>query len=144
MEADSNSLDFGDVSTASTTPNTMTYDLTGANLTREVTLVIGSTNADLFTISPTDPITPESDAVSQMITVTFDPTAAQEYTAMITHSGGGLTSPLVVSLTGAGTLAPTPNLAGRSKFSRFCAGKYCYNCFLISTITPLIVSLSFL
>ena len=96
-------LDFGDVSTASTTPNTMTYDLTGANLTEDVTLTIEGTNANLFTISPTGPIAQSSGTVSQMITVTFDPTAAGDsFTAMITHSGGGLTTPLVVSLEGAG------------------------------------------
>ena len=103
-------LDFGDVSTASTTPNTMTYDLTGANLTGDVTLTIEGTNADLFTISPTGPIAQSSGTVSQMITVTFDPTAAGDsFTAMITHSSGGLT-PVVVSLTGAGV--PPPPVLG--------------------------------
>ena len=105
-------LDFGDVSTASTTPNTMTYDLTGANLTGDVTLTIEGTNADLFTISPTGPITQINGAVSQMITVTFDPTVTGDsFTAMITHSGGGLTSPLVVSLEGAG-VPPVLQLLG--------------------------------
>ena len=109
LEADRNSLNFGDVNTSST-PGIITYDLTGANLAGNVTLELGGTNAALFTISPTDPITPKNGAVSQQITVTFDPAVAQTYNAMITHSGGGLTTPLVVSLRGAGTLAATPTL----------------------------------
>ena len=109
LQADPNSLNFGDVNTSST-PGIIIYDLTGANLAGNVTLELGGTNANLFTISPTDPITPKNGAVSQQITVTFDPAVAQTYNAMITHRGGGLTSPLVVSLIGAGTLAATPTL----------------------------------
>ena len=71
---------------------------------------LGGADASRFTIRPTGPIAQSSGTVSQMITVTFNPTAAQTYNAMITHSGGGLTTPLVVSLTGKGTLAATPTL----------------------------------
>ena len=46
------SLDFGEVSTAST-PGTMTYNLSGANLTGDVTLELGDAPTDIFTISPT-------------------------------------------------------------------------------------------
>ena len=88
---------------------------------------LGVSDAGLFTISPTGPITPKSGAVSQPITVTFDPAVAQTYNAMITHRGGGLTNPLVVSLTGAGTLAATPTLQADSKFSRFSGREYCFD-----------------
>ena len=105
------SLDFGDVSTASTTSNTMTYDLTGANLTEDVTLTIGGTNADLFSVDMTT-ILPSSGVISTTtVTVTFTPTTVGgPFTAMITHSGGGLTTPLVVSLTGTGVPPPPPVL----------------------------------
>ena len=106
----SSSLDFGEVNTSST-PGIITYNLTGVNLTGNVTLAIGgAAPTGIFTISPTGPITQSSGAVNQPITVTFDPAAAQAYRATITHSSGGLTTPLVVSLTGVGTLAPTPTL----------------------------------
>ena len=102
-------LDFEDVNIASTTSNTMTYDLTGENLIGDVTLTIEGTNADLFTISPTDPIEPINGEVNQTITVTFDPTVAGDsFTAMITHSGGRLTSPFVVPLRGTGVTPPPP------------------------------------
>ena len=109
LEATPNSLNFGDLNIDST-PGRITYDLTGANLTEDVTLKLGGIDASLFTISPTGPIAQSSGTVSQQITVTFNPTAAQTYNAMITHSSGGLTTPLVVSLTGKGTLAATPTL----------------------------------
>ena len=108
LQADPNSLDFGDLNTSSPA-SIITYDLTGANLTGDVTLELGGAGSGAFTISPTDPITQSSGVVSQEITVTFNPTAAQTYTAMITHSGGGL-APVVVNLAGTGTLAPTPTL----------------------------------
>ena len=109
LEATPNSLNFGDLNIDST-PGRITYDLTGANLTEDVTLKLGGIDASLFTISPTGPIAQSSGTVSQQITVTFNPTAAQRYSAMITHSSGGLTTPLVVSLEGTGTLAATPTL----------------------------------
>ena len=64
LEADPNSLDFEDVNTASS--GTMTYSLTGANLTEDVTLELGGPDADRFTIiSPTSPIAQSSGTVSQ-------------------------------------------------------------------------------
>ena len=104
------SVDFGDVSTASTT-STMTYDLTGANLTEDVTLTIGGTNADLFSVDMTTISSSSATVLATTVTVTFTPTTIGDpFTAMITHSGGGLTSPLVVSLEGAGV--PPPPVLG--------------------------------
>ena len=108
-----NNFDFGNVSTAST-PGTITYDLTGANLTGDVTLTITGANADLFAVDMTT--ISSSSATGPMattVTVTFTPTTVGgPFTAMITHSGGGLTTPLVVSLRGTGASPPPPVLLG--------------------------------
>ena len=87
----SSSLDFGEVYIASTASTIRSYNLTGENLTGNVTLAIGGANADLFvanmtTISPSNGAVPET-----TVTVTFTPTTAGgPFTAMITHSSGGL------------------------------------------------------
>ena len=86
----------------------MTYNLTGENLTGNVALVIEGTDASLFSVDmPT--ISPAGEAISgTTVTVTFEPTTAGDsFEAMITHSGGGLTTPVVVNLTGS---AVSPSL----------------------------------
>ena len=107
----SSSLDFGEVYIASTASTIRSYNLTGANLTGNVTLTIGGANADLFvanmtTISSSNGAVPET-----TVTVTFTPTTAGgPFIAMITHSSGGL-DPVIVNLTGTATnVAPTPTL----------------------------------
>ena len=108
------SLDFVEVNTAS--PGRMTYDLTGTNLTGVVTLVIEGTDASLFSVDMTT-ISPAGEEISgTTVTVTFRPTTAGDpFTAMITHSGGGLT-PVVVNLTGS---AVSPTLTSTQSNSRF-------------------------
>ena len=97
-ESPPGTFNFGEVNTASTS-SIITYDLTGENLTGEVTLAIDGAPTDIFTIDPPGPLT-LANGVSETITVTFNPTDAQEYTATITHSGGGLVNDLVLILRG--------------------------------------------
>ena len=96
-----NSFDFGDVSIAADPP-TLTYILIGENLTEDVVL-----SADAFIISSTGTLTPTpiDGILNTEITVTFRPTAIQEYSGSITHSGGGL-GDLILNLSGT-AISPT-------------------------------------
>ena len=97
-------LAFGNLST-NATPTTQEYTITGTNLTEDVTLEIAGPGSTAFSITnPTNTtLTPADGALSQAVTITFNPTAEQEYTATITHTGGGLTSNVVLTITGTGT-----------------------------------------
>ena len=104
-------LTFGDLQTDAT-PATQEYTITGENLTNNVTLTLtGKGNAAFTITSPANTtLTPGSDkTLSQVITITFNPTAVKEYTATINHTGGG-SSPVQISLTGTGIAPPTPTL----------------------------------
>ena len=103
-------LTFGDLQTDAT-PTTQEYTITGENLTNNVTLTLtGKGNAAFTITSPTNTtLTPTNGALSQVIIITFNPTAVKEYTATINHTGGG-SSPIQISLTGTGIAAAVPAL----------------------------------
>ena len=106
-------LTFGDLSTDAT-PTTQEYTITGINLTEDVSLALAGEGMDAFSIThPTNTtLTPTDGALSQAVTITFNPTAEQEYTATITHTGGGLTNSLVLTIAGRGTAPTTTPNAG--------------------------------
>ena len=87
------------------------YTLTGKDLTENITLTLTGEGSAAFTItSPANiTLTPTDGALSQIVIITFNPTAEQEYEATITHAGAGLTSPVVLTLTGTGVI-PTITL----------------------------------
>ena len=92
----------------------LTYTITGASLTEDVSLTLAGEGAGAFAItSPTNTtLSPTDGALSQVVTITFNPTAEERYVATITHTGGGLTNSLVLTIAGRGTVtAPitTPN-----------------------------------
>ena len=107
----SNSYDFGNVRTTDTNPS-FTYMLTGSNLTTaDLNIQLSGTNVANFSLSQTGNITPTNGTLpSTTITVTFNPTAEQSYEATITHSGAGLASNVILTLTGTGIEPPTPTL----------------------------------
>ena len=86
---DITALNFGSLSTAAT-PTTQEYTLTGTNLTENVTLELtGEGNAAFTITSPTNTtLTPTDGALSQVITITFNPTAEKAYAATLIHIGG--------------------------------------------------------
>ena len=85
--------------------------LTGSDLTAEnLNIQLAGTNTANFSVTPTGNITPISGSLpSTTITVAFNPTAAESYTATITHTGAGLTSPVVITINGTGVV-PTITL----------------------------------
>ena len=95
-ENPTNTFNFGGVFITDPV-HTFKYTLTGQDLHDDITLEkIG----DGFTISPVIVQTQAGGVLSAEITVSFNPTAIQTYTGMITHSGGGLADNLVVTLNG--------------------------------------------
>ena len=95
-ENPTNTFNFGGVLVTDPV-HTFKYTLTGQDLHDDITLEkIG----DGFTISPVIVQTQAGGVLSAEITVSFNPTAVQTYTGMITHSGGGLAENLVVTLNG--------------------------------------------
>ena len=88
----------------------VSYTITAGNLVGNLTIALAG---DGFTITePTDlTLTPVTGAISQQVTIEFEPEAVQPYTATITHSGGNLTENIVLNLAGAGVAAgKTPTL----------------------------------
>ena len=73
-----------------------------------------NTTGTAFSISPTADVNPVNGALPDgtSITVTFNPSAEVNYAATIRHSGAGLTSPVEITLTGAGILPAITIQAG--------------------------------
>ena len=84
----------------------LTYTITAASLTEDVTLALGGEGAAAFAITgPTNTtLSPTDGALSQVVTITFSPAAEERYVATITHAGGGLTNSLVLTIAGRGTV----------------------------------------
>ena len=98
----SNAYDFGNV--VANANATLTYTISGVNLDdgSPLSLSLTNTRGNAFTISPTR-VTSTAGAISQTVTVTFNPSAEENYGATITHTGAGLKEPLLVKLSGTGT-----------------------------------------
>lgn len=94
-----NDIDLGDVMLSTT--GTATFKVLGGALTGDVTLTLNDDNG-VFAISPT--VVSATDAANGMnVTVTFDPTALQDYNATVTVSSPGAQN-VEVNLTGRGIL----------------------------------------
>ena len=102
-------FNFGTVLTTDTNPS-FTYTITGTDLDDAIplTLALNNTTGSAFSITPTADFSPVGGMLPDgtTITVTFNPTAEQEYTATITHAGAGLANNVVLTITGEG-VAPT-------------------------------------
>ena len=92
-------FDFGTVAQNETA--TETFDVTGGYLAEDVALTISGTNASFFSVSPAT-IT-KADDVEEIVTVTYNPTATGEHTAILTIKTGDITK--TVDLSGT-VLAP--------------------------------------
>ena len=112
-EPENNAFNFGKVRTTDM-PLTFTYVLEGNALNASVPLVmaLGGTDAHTFSVSPANDIIPNADGSlpNNRITVAFNPTEARSYMATITHSGGGISDSVVLTLTGEGIEPPVPTL----------------------------------
>ena len=94
-----NDINMGDVMLSTT--GTATFKVFGGALTGDVTLTLNDANG-VFAISPT--VISATDAANGMnATVTFDPSALQDYNATVTVSSPGAQN-VVVNLTGRGVL----------------------------------------
>jgi len=97
-------------------PYTMTFTVSGTNLTGNITLAKSGTNAAMFSIDKTS-LTQSAGSVSTTtITVSYSPTAAGSHTALITISSAGATSK-TVNLTGTGKWEVTWNNNGSTSTS---------------------------
>lgn len=94
------SLTFGDVEAGTT--KQMTFTVTGANLTSDITVAKTGNN---FSVSPTS-ISKGNGSATATVTVTFSPTAGQtqNYTGTVTLTCGSVTK--TVNLTGRGVYTP--------------------------------------
>ena len=92
-------LDLGDVML--TTTGTATFNVAGGALTGDVTLTLNDPNG-VFAVTPT--VISAADAANNvMVTVTFEPTALQNYSGTVTLSSPDAQD-VVVNLTGRGAL----------------------------------------
>ena len=92
-------INLGDVML--TTTGTATFQVMGGALTGDISLTLNDPNG-VFSIDPVT-ISATDAAAGQYVTVSFDPTAAQNYNATITLSSSGAED-VVVNLTGCGVL----------------------------------------
>lgn len=76
------------------TPKTATVNVSGENLTGDITATISGDNADCFTAA----------LENGVLTITYNPTAAGNHTATLTLSSTGA-EPVVINLTGTATAA---------------------------------------
>ena len=94
-----NEIDMGTVMMTNT--GTASFNVVGGALTGNVTLTLNDANG-VFSVTPTT-ISATDATNGKMVTVTFEPTALQDYTGSITLSSPGAED-VVVTLTGRGAL----------------------------------------
>ena len=99
------SLAFGNVTVNSS--KSLTFTLSGSDLTANATLALSGTNASMFTVSPNSVNQSSGSINNQTITVTYTPTTKATHTATLTISSSGADN-VTVSLTGTG-IAQTAN-----------------------------------
>ena len=105
ITASEGSLAFGDVTVNSS--KSLTFTLSGSDLTAKAELTISGDNEDMFSVSPT-PVSHSSGSINnQTITVTYTPTSKGSHSATLTISSTGADD-VTVSLTGTG-IAQTAN-----------------------------------
>ena len=99
ISVSTDNIDLGDVML--TTTGTATFNVMGGALTGDVTLTLNDPSG-VFTVNPT--VISAADAVNGVtVTVTFEPTALQNYSGTVTLSSPGAQD-VVVNLTGRGVL----------------------------------------
>lgn len=95
-------LPSGDIFVGSTeagTPVSKTITVQGVNLEANLSLAISGTNSALFSLSATSIQKTYAEA-GTTVTITYTPTAAGNHSAVLTISGGGLSSNRTFNLTG--------------------------------------------
>ena len=103
ISVSSNDINLGDVMMGDT--GTATFTVTGGALTGDVMLTLNDPNG-VFSIDPT--VISASDAANVVaVTVTFNPTAVQNYNATVTLSSDGAQD-VIVNLKGRGALLTSP------------------------------------
>jgi hypothetical protein len=102
LTADNTELSFGETTkniAKSSGVNLSGVNLSGVNLSGELQL---SVTGDAFTVDPTISVN-ANDSLIRTITIQFTPTEARNYNDTLTISGGGLSQPIKIALTGKGT-----------------------------------------
>jgi M6 family metalloprotease-like protein len=99
ISVSTNDLDLGDVML--TTAGTATFNVMGGALTGDVTLTLNDANG-VFAVNPTV-ISAADASMGAAVTVTFEPTALQNYSGTVMLSSPGAQD-VVVNLTGRGAL----------------------------------------
>lgn len=94
-------------STTVGTPETKTFEVLSENLTEDITLTLTDAN-NVFTLGETTISKSVSDA---SVSVTFNPSAAGNYTGTVTLTSAGA-DPVTVSLTGTATANTNPTTSG--------------------------------
>lgn len=95
-------LPTGDIFVGSTEANTAvtkTITVQGVNLTANLSLAVSGTNSSLFSLNANTIQKAVAEAGST-VTITYRPTAAGNHSAVLTISGGGLSSNATFNLTG--------------------------------------------
>ena len=82
-------------------PYTMTFNVSGANLTNNISLSISGTNAGMFSVTPSSLTQSAGSVSSTEITVSYSPTSAGSHSATINITSSGATSK-TVALSGTG------------------------------------------
>lgn len=104
--------DFGNQQINTTSPE-LTYNVSGSNLTANITItpptgfLISTTSGSGYTSTPIILTQSEGTVTSTPIYVVFSPTLAQAYSGNITHESSGATT-MNVAVSGTGTAPPDP------------------------------------
>lgn len=102
-------------------PYTMTFTVSGSNLTANIGLSISGTNASLFSIDKTSLTQSAGSVATTTITVSYSPTSAGSHTATINITSSGATSK-TVSLSGTGKWEVTWNNNGSTSTALVAGG----------------------
>ncbi|MFV0472427.1 MAG: lamin tail domain-containing protein [Paludibacteraceae bacterium] len=86
------------------TPDTETINVSGANLTEDISLAVSGTDAAMFSVSPAS-ITQSGGNASGTVTVTYTPTAEGSHSATLEISSAGATT-VTRTLSGTATYPP--------------------------------------
>lgn len=80
-----------------TAPSKIEVKVLAQRLTSDLTLALSGSHAPRFTLSVSK-LSKEEAMAGKMVTITFNPTKAETVTAQLTISGGGVATPVVVTL----------------------------------------------
>ncbi len=85
--------------------NTQTFNVSGTNLTGDITATLSGTNSDQFLVSPISVAQTGGNVATTLITITYTPTAAGNHSATLTLKSAGATDKML-SLTATGVWPP--------------------------------------